>query len=115
MPFIVDNRMREIVPPSFPVCLRKATQRQPHLIIQGQLLVPLKQISFQSRCEINLASNERLVSHVSEMLGQADHLRTFLCALLDQSPARVEVTLNIVRRSKLHDTYNASEIVLLRR
>ena len=114
--FFVDDAMSEVPLACAGLVLGVAAEREPDLVVECELLVPLVQLHVQVLIEvIAFAFGHRILIHVGEVLGQADHLGAFLCAFLDKPRARLIVLLDVLGRAELHDADNAAEIVLLRR
>ena len=93
--------------------LREAAEGEPDLVIEGQLAILLKQLIVQFVIEVvGLAPTSHLMSHVSEMLRQTDHLSTLLGTLLYQRLARLEILVDIVGGTELDEANNTSETIL---
>ena len=113
--FLVDDQVGEVVAAGFVAFLGEAAEREPNLVVKRQLLVPVEEGPVNALLEVEAALGDGVLVHVGEVLGQADHLRPLLCALLDETRAGVKVFFGVLGRAELHDAHHALEVVLLRR
>ena len=97
------------------VVLREAAQREPHLVVESQLLVlrePMLDVLHHD-C-LSPRGMEGGVAHVGEVLRQADHLGALVSTLLDQARTRFVVAVGVLGRTELHQAYDTFESVLFR-
>ena len=96
--------------------LWEAAEGQPHLVVKSQLLVLREPVLDVLRDDmLPSVCVEGGIAHVSEMLGQADHLGALVGALFDQARTDFVVSVWVLCCAELHKAHDTAERVLFRR